>query len=412
MSNGFNFYLIQIKKEAKEFWRNPQTLVLLFTVVILNFTLNIAFGKGALELSVSLPMLMLGFYVPSFMIVEEQEKKTILALKLTPAPLFAICFGKASFVIMLTSIFCLFVSLAQHFNEIWLLNSIIGILLGSILVSNLGLVVGLLCRKQSEVSAWGTIIFLILFIPELMASFSPAFSYIARALPLHYIFILMRKPLLSFESIHALIFLVLSNFLMFIIYLQLLKKDFLQMTLTRRRRIKVLLIVLIYLALSGACSIFTRNEKGRVVRINDCLYYQMDDYKLALPISNSKLDIEQWTVLGRREVVFKLGKDEHSRLLVGIDNSGGLKNSHQLTKELQEQIQRNKYLFHEIKEEIIKEKKVVVFSAKTDLGESISYSFIYKDYNLIIKMSTNSSKPIDKADPLFQESQYILENLD
>jgi len=176
-----------IKRDVKEILRNPATLLMLTITLCLNVFISTAADKGLWVLTLSMCLVMIGFYLTSFMITEEKEKKTLEALLVSPASYNEILFGKLFLTTSLTIILTYLLVFTLHFNEISFFHSIVVIPFGALTICLIGTVVGLICHSQAMLSGVGTFLMLLLFLPELMAPLNKYIGYLARSLPTHHI---------------------------------------------------------------------------------------------------------------------------------------------------------------------------------------------------------------------------------
>jgi len=150
------------------------------------------FGKNYSPLASMLPTWVLftvlgGYMVVSASIVEEKEKKTLAAILVTPCELPEILIGKGLLGVSLVTIgSVLILTLNKGFiGNVPLLLLII--VLGGTAFSALGVLVGLILPSQTSVSTFGSLMFLLMFMPVTMASVSEKMRFVAKLLPSYYI---------------------------------------------------------------------------------------------------------------------------------------------------------------------------------------------------------------------------------
>lgn len=187
-------------KERQDIGKNSNILVMYFLPILMtliwsriipNMPQGFALGFGLLLLVV-----MVGMYVPSMMIAEEKEKKTIEVLLLSPATPAEVFIGKGALTIILiffTSIILIIIGGV----EIKLLPVIlVGTLLTSIFSVFLGMVVGILSPNQMATGVIGMPVYLLLLlIPQLSVMGVEIINQIGKFLPTYYYFELLRMAL-------------------------------------------------------------------------------------------------------------------------------------------------------------------------------------------------------------------------
>jgi ABC-2 type transport system permease protein len=176
-----------IEREAKEMIRNPQSLVIMSIVVGINLLFSLSLSKPILVMTLVTSLVMIGFSLTSFSIVEEKDKNTLEALLVSPASFNEILFGKISLTFFITLVNIFVPILILHSSEISFLHSFISIPLCAGIICTFGLLVGLVCSSQAALSGIGTILMLTLFLPELLSSINENVAHLARALPIHHL---------------------------------------------------------------------------------------------------------------------------------------------------------------------------------------------------------------------------------
>lgn len=191
--NQVNFALVVLREMARTY--RSQTLPMEFTVE------KVREMKGGPRLSM-LPVWLLFSLMGSLMIVtssliEEKEKKTLAALLVTPAGMGEIVWGKVAVgsCLSLASVL-LILALNQGFsgNTAALL---LFALLGSLLFSFTGVLVGILSPSQTSAGALNSLIFMALFMPVVLADVSKVMAALCVVLPTHYLYEGIGRSLLA-----------------------------------------------------------------------------------------------------------------------------------------------------------------------------------------------------------------------
>ncbi len=160
----------------------PVFLTLLYQIVIPELPLGFGLAFGLLFL-----VAMVGIYVPSMMIAEEKEKKTLEVLMLSPASSGDIFVGKG--LVTFASIFFTMVLLVVLANvKIASLSIIlIGTALTSIFCIFIGMIIGMLVSTQLGTGAIGTPVYILFMLVPLLGDLSGGWmEIIAKALPTYY----------------------------------------------------------------------------------------------------------------------------------------------------------------------------------------------------------------------------------
>lgn len=172
----------------------PVFFTLTFTYFIPDMPSGFALNFGMLFLVV-----MIGMYVPSMLIAEEKEKKTLEVLLLSPAGPEEVLIGKGLLtyisILIVTLLLILIVGLeGQSFFIIFLATALISIF--SIFV---GMMVGLLSPDQRSTGTIGLPVYmLLLLVPQLATmSGSNLMNFLAALLPTTYYFQIQEKAAAS-----------------------------------------------------------------------------------------------------------------------------------------------------------------------------------------------------------------------
>lgn len=193
---NINIQLIKavVIKEAQSLQKNSNVLVmyllpiiftLIYDKIIPDMPPGFALGFGLLFLVV-----MVGMYVPSMLLAEEKEKKTIEVLLLSPASAGDVLLGKGLltfFSIILVTGILLLISLPSGVNLLAIFAMTVLISVFSIFI---GMMVGLLSPTQMATGTIGMPVYLMLILVPQLVSFAEnrVLEFIARLLPTHYYF--------------------------------------------------------------------------------------------------------------------------------------------------------------------------------------------------------------------------------
>lgn len=341
-------------KELRDFFRHPQSMAMFSIVLFMNILLSFAIGELFVEMTVNMSLVMIGFYCPAFLTTEEKEKKTLTALLLTPISTKSIIFGKAVFYTVATFVVTMGIVIYFHWKETYLISSILAILVGSFFVSILGIGVGLIAKKQSEVSAIGTILLLYLFLPELLYGVKPIISMIALTLPIHHILGAIRAPVLSLEFFEFFSFLVLFTIVLFV-WVKNLAADVL-LTEDNKfkfgRRDSLFLISLIIISFFSI-QIFSEPKVLMTKIENDnYLVYPLKDFKI--PFNESRYDFKQKKLLQKPLLILTNKENKGAKIRIVFKK---------LLKEENLDFHKTKYI-----EELKKDSDLKVIEKQIDLG--------------------------------------------
>ena len=179
-------------KEAHDFKTNINILIMYLIPMLLAYIYNNfipGMPKGfALSFGLLFLVVMVGMYVPSMMIAEEKEKKTLGVLLLSPATPMEVFIGKGllTFVSVLVSIvFLVFISSGNGLAHLDII--LVGGILTTLFCIMVGFIVGLLSKNQMATGVVGTPVYMaLLLIPMLGSMGSPTMEKIAKAFPTYY----------------------------------------------------------------------------------------------------------------------------------------------------------------------------------------------------------------------------------
>jgi ABC-2 type transport system permease protein len=160
-----------------------------------------------------------GYMIVSSSLIEERERKTLQALLVTPCRISEILTGKAltGFLLTLTGTL-----LVLGLNEGFIGNifaNILIITLGVAFFSLLGIMVGLVLQGQTSSNTFGSVLYMLLFLPVTMAGTNKTMSVIAQFLPSYYVFSGVNRAMFFNEGLNNLIpnlaYLVLGGIILF-----------------------------------------------------------------------------------------------------------------------------------------------------------------------------------------------------
>lgn len=161
----------------------------------------------ALSFGLLFLVVMVGMYVPSMMIAEEKEKKTLEVLLLSPASSVEIFIGKGllTFISILIS-FIILVAISGRVGIDHIGVILIGGLLTAVFCIQVGIIVGLLSKNQMATGVVGTPVYMaLLLIPMLGSMGSPVLKKIAKVFPTYYYNDMLYKALGGFEGSQTLL---------------------------------------------------------------------------------------------------------------------------------------------------------------------------------------------------------------
>jgi len=213
-------------KEFQDIKKNINLLVMYFLPVF--FTLIFSYfipempSGFALNFGLLFLVVMIGMYVPSMLIAEEKEKKTLEVLLLSPAGAEEVLIGKGLLtyisILVVTVLLALIVGLeGQSLLIIFISTALIAIF--SIFI---GMMVGLLSPNQRSTGTIGLPIYMLLLLVPQLATMSGegVMSFLAALLPTTYYFHIqeraMAQSLLFGDIVLELSVIVISIFLSFL----------------------------------------------------------------------------------------------------------------------------------------------------------------------------------------------------
>ncbi|SDL65834.1 ABC transporter permease [Halarsenatibacter silvermanii] len=188
-------------KEFQDIKKNKNLLVMYFLPVLLTiiFTYFVPDMPSGFALNIGLLFLvvMMGMYVPSMLIAEEKEKKTLEVLLFSPAGAEEVLIGKGLLtyisILIVTLLLVLIVGLeGRSLIIIFLSTALISIF--SIMV---GMMVGLLSPDQRSTGTIGLPVYMLLLLVPQLAALSGAgvMNFLASLLPTTYYFKIQEKAI-------------------------------------------------------------------------------------------------------------------------------------------------------------------------------------------------------------------------
>ncbi len=215
-------------KEIEDIRRNPNILVLYALPVLLTLLWNNIMpgmppGMG-LSFGLLFLVVMVGMYVPSMMIAEEKEKKTIEVLLLSPATPAEVIIGKGFLTLLSIILVAIFLMLITGFQLQGLFTILLATVLTSIFAIFVGMIVGLLAKNQMSTGVVGMPVYLLLLIIPQVAEMAPgAVQILAGFLPTYHYLLILDSTLTSAagpaRSLYNLIFIAFSSFIVFLLLL-------------------------------------------------------------------------------------------------------------------------------------------------------------------------------------------------
>lgn len=179
-------------KELQDFKTNINILIMYIIPIMIAYIydkLIPSMPEGfALMFGLLFLVVLVGMYVPSMMIAEEKEKKTLSVLLLSPATPVEIFIGKGllTFVSILVSMVVLILISSGNGFAHWDVIFVGGVLT-TIFCILLGIIVGLLSKDQMATGVVGTPIYMaLLLIPMLGSMGSSTLNKIAKIFPTYY----------------------------------------------------------------------------------------------------------------------------------------------------------------------------------------------------------------------------------
>jgi len=165
------------KKDIRDAVKNAYILFALILPVSLSLGLSLMSPTGDQEglptivmvMSLVMAPCMAGVFVVPTMLVEEKEKRTLQAILVSPASYLDLVIGKAlvgMFYSLLLGLLLLLLNKGFTGNAV---VTILGVVLGSLFLVQVGLLMGAVFSTTTQVNTWSSIIMLALLIPAIFA---------------------------------------------------------------------------------------------------------------------------------------------------------------------------------------------------------------------------------------------------
>ena len=180
-----------VTKEFRDFYKNPNVLIMLLFPIGLTLFYKKVFGNNApsgylISICLNMNITTIGCIVIAMLIAEEKEKNTLRTLMLSPLTAAEFIIGK--FVI--TGILIMIINIATFFllkiNIIYLAMFIIITLLTTIGVLFVGALIGILSKDQMQTGTIGTPIYMILLMIPMVSRYNNVLKDIASFLPTYH----------------------------------------------------------------------------------------------------------------------------------------------------------------------------------------------------------------------------------
>ncbi len=394
-------------KELKDFFRHPQSLTMFSMVLAMNLLLSFAIGELFVEMTVNMSLVMIGFYCPAFLTTEEKEKKTLTSLLLTPISIRQIILGRASLYALVTFIVTMGIILIFHFKETYLISSILTIALGSLFFTMLGMGVGLIAKKQSEVSAIGTVLLLFMFLPELLYGVKPLISKVALTIPIHHILGAIREPFISIEFLKYFGFTLLFTLALFF-WVRGLASDVL---LTENNNFKFkgrdAIFVSSLIVIAGSSILLFSEPMANIVKIENRTYLDFPYRSFKIPYNEERYEFKQKKVLRMPLLTYKRRDNEKVIIRVHLKKMSGGEDLSFHVEKYKEELAKDKTLKFESNYKIIGKKKVSVISYEASQSEVTTLHFVMKDVLIRLDPRMKVKNP-DLYKSLIEDSEEVI----
>lgn len=309
-----------IKRDLKETFRNPQTLIIVGITVGINIFMSFAISRPLWVMTFSMSLVMIGFTLTSFIVTEEKDKRTLEALLVSPASYNEILIGKVFLTFSLTVLISLALIFSLHFSEVSIIHTLLSVPIGALIICLFGMVVGLICPSVAALSGIGTILMLTLFLPEILASTNDYVGYVARALPTHHVIQISSLGKDGFSSTVLMHYAVLVLSLIVTIFWV---QSFIKTSSKQESRswkfdwsnkIHTLLLLFV-LFLSSLLFLPYRSE---VIMENGISKYFNAKYLISMPINEKEFEIREFSFQNKFVAMFKMRSslDDHIFLTI------------------------------------------------------------------------------------------------
>lgn len=181
-----------IEKEFKEVWQNSLLVVVFFTPIVIPLFLGRDFLGGKVTFNMAMWVCfgatMAGTSIVSIILAEEKEKKILNMILISPTSRLDILAGKSFFGVFTTFVTCVIISYISGGYLPSEISFYIIVLLGSIVLSAIGILIGLVAPNQTAAEIIITPAFIILLLPAFLVGTSELLDKISYLLPSYYFF--------------------------------------------------------------------------------------------------------------------------------------------------------------------------------------------------------------------------------
>lgn len=400
-----------VKRDLKEAFRNPQTLIMLGVTASLNMFLGLALGKVLLEMTFSMCMVMIGFYLTSFMITEEKEKKTFEALLVSPATYHEILFGKLIFTALFTTLFTYTFAISLHAEDISIIHSLIALPVGVLSVCIFGVVVGLVCHSQAMLGGVGTMLMLVLFLPELLAPMNEYVGYFARTLPTHHVIQVARLGTEGLSETLIKHYAVLILSLVVIIYWvnsfikDAVKQEDSKWKFSLSNKLSTFLLLL---TLSLGSFLFIP-MKGELIQLkNKSFVYMNKEFNLRTPFDNDKFKLKEIRFQNRFSALFQMKTSSENYIYINMKNNKMHIDTNEHLRNKLEKIEKKDPLNLNVKSLNVTD-GLVLKHIQYETKDGIYYSYIFTSNNALYTIGIESKEGINDEFEFLKN--YLDENL-
>jgi ABC-2 type transport system permease protein len=184
---GVFLYLLDSAIKAKV----DQSSIVTWKVVVLNEEPQAAAQSQEayfLAFFLTFTILMMGTMTVPWLIAEEYEKHTLNAILLSPTSTWEFILGKAIVGLIYTLVICSLLLLLNYGPQGSIAPLLVSILVGAWMLAEIGLLEGALFNNVMQVNAWGSMVFLLLFLPTLVSGAQGALGQVMRLIPTWYLY--------------------------------------------------------------------------------------------------------------------------------------------------------------------------------------------------------------------------------
>lgn len=169
--------VVVLNEEPKEAAQSPENYLLAF---FLTFAI-----------------LMMGTMTVPWLIAEEYEKNTLNAILLSPTSTWEFILGKAIVGLIYTLVICGLLLLLNYSPQDNIAPLLISIVVGAWMMAEIGLLEGALFNNVMQVNAWGSMIFLLLFLPSLVSGAAGGLGRVMHLIPTWYLYEALKDSMKS-----------------------------------------------------------------------------------------------------------------------------------------------------------------------------------------------------------------------